>query len=184
MKVIETDDEGREIVAVEDARCPKESEKSWWNPSIVSVALPLVLTIISIVIGDKKSVTPFVVLGFLPVLIRLAIGLKTLPGWKAAIATVAIWFLCILVEQKMSPEITCYRAAGACVPASLSLIPYIGPVLTFMSNVEQVRRDNNPDRIRFESKGPMVEKLSLDGLGLMFAFCFGALRFPVEKNAK
>lgn len=149
------------------------------KPTIASVALPLILALASCFIGDKGAVLPLVIFSAGALFIKVATGLKAMTAWRAGLATLLIWFSMFMAEQKMHPELACYRAAGGSVYTGLSLIPYAGPVLNFFGNVEQVRRDKSPNRIRFHSNSPMVERLSLSAMGLMFSFCFGALRLPI-----
>lgn len=150
------------------------------QPSIASVSLPIILTVASVLMGDSGAVLPLIVLLLFAVLLKVATRMKAMQAWKAGVAAILVWFSIILVEQKMHPEIASYRAAGGSVSAGLSLIPYVGPLLVFVSNAEKVRIEKLPDRIKFQSNGPMVEKFSMEGMGMMFAFCFGLLRLPIR----
>lgn len=149
------------------------------KPNTASVALPLVLALASILIGDKGAVLPLVIFLAGATIVKVVTKFKAMTVLRAVLVTLVIWFSIFLTEQKMNPELACYRAAAGSVFTGVSLIPYVGPILNFIGNVEQVRRDKSPNKIRFQSSRPMVEKLSLPVIGLMFSFCFGALRLSI-----
>lgn len=150
-----------------------ESPKS---PSTAHVFTPLVTTLIAVLIGGSKCVLPLVALGGAAALIRFLVLRKSIGFGLAMLIAFVIWLTTFFFEQKLNPEITAYRAAGGAVPAAISIVPYIGPVVVLLSEIEQQRRDL--DRvINFKSESALTEVLSLDAMGMMLAFCAALLRW-------